>query len=127
MIIGSVSIDQVAGVLNTANDSYPLDRRTVFSVLRPFRVIGWMSVGLLGSFAIAFRDLLWMHEIGICAGLALPVFLIGETIAQLVLSNRDLRGSDLSVACWGTYADLNRLRRGLSSSARSADAGDGIG
>ncbi|MEL7274313.1 MAG: hypothetical protein AAGK33_12850, partial [Pseudomonadota bacterium] len=64
MIIGGVSIDRVAGVLNTANDSYPLDRRTVFSVLRPFRIIGWMGVGLLGSFAIAFRDLLWMHEIG---------------------------------------------------------------
>ncbi|MEL6919843.1 MAG: hypothetical protein AAFO77_02305 [Pseudomonadota bacterium] len=126
MIIGTVSIDRLAGVLNTSDDSYPLDGRTTFSALRPFRVMGWMGVALLGSFAIAFHDLLWMHEIGICVALALILALMSETIAQLVLSNRDLRGSDLSVACWGTYAHLNRLRRELSSTARALDAGEDV-
>ena len=124
MIVGTLKIDREAGVLETTNDSYPLDRRTVVSVVLPFRAIGWMGAVLLTAFTVGFHDLLLGYEIAVCVGTGMAILFAGETVAQLVLTNRDLRGSDpsLSIAGWGTYRHLNRFRRELSSAARSASA-----
>lgn len=124
MIAGTFEIDHAAKVLQTSNDSYPLDGKTVFSVVRPFRPMGWLVGCMLAAFGVSFHDLLWMHEIAISGVLSFGVLAAGETVAQLVLVNRDLRGSDLSVAAWGSYADLNEKRRELSEVARSCKNGE---
>ena len=118
MIFGTAKIvDGSNGrvALETSNDNYPLTPNTNISVLRPFRALGLGLAVLLTGFGIAFRDILYTHELWIIAGGVLIAFLVGNILAHLVLINRELNGSDLSVAVWGTYRHLNRLRKDLAA------------
>lgn len=109
MVFGSIEIS--AGVLHTHNDSYTLTPGTNVSARRPFRGMGFVTTALLTAFGISFSDILYATELWIVGGFTISCFLIGNTLAQLVVVNRDLRGSDLSVAAWGSYRHLNRIRR----------------
>lgn len=100
--------------LETNNDTYALTPNTTFSVLRPFRVSGIGIAVLLSAFGIAFTDLLKPGELWIISGCAALSFVAGNSLAHLVLTNRELRGTDLSTAVWGTYRHLNRVRRQIA-------------
>lgn len=100
--------------LETNNDTYALTPNMTFSVLRPFRVSGIGIAVLLSAFGIAFTDLLKLGELWIISGCATLFFVAGNSLAQLVLTNRELRGTDLSTAVWGTYRHLNRVRRQIA-------------
>lgn len=120
-IFGSLHVDDRA--VQTHRDSYLLDRLTVVSVRRP--ALGPALVFMLGfgGFGIAFADLLYTHEIRTlligCAG-ALGV---GFWLGQLKLLSRDLRGSELSGAVWGSYRRLNTERKNIAAAMREIDAG----
>lgn len=106
MIIGKAEIKR--GRLKTSNDSYPINDNTTFSVQRPFRESGIIIAVLLMGFSLAFWDLLFWWEQLLIGGCAVVLVLIGVRLAHLTIVSRDLAGSPLSVAVWGTYADLNR-------------------
>jgi hypothetical protein len=120
MIFGSLHIDREA--VHTHRDSYVLDALTVFSVRRPFLPMGGMiAVGLM-CFGLAFFDLLFAHELLIIAGVSAASLWIGWTVGQLQLLSRDLKGSELSGAIYGTYHHLNAARREIASAKRSRRA-----
>jgi hypothetical protein len=112
-------IEIVNGVLHTSNDSYPLTPNTTFSAPRPFRAMGIVTALMISAFGVAFSDLLFWNELGIVTLSAAACFFLGNTIAHLLIVNSDLRGSDLSVAAWGTYRHLNQVRRELADAARA--------
>ncbi|CTQ58145.1 hypothetical protein [Roseibium album] len=109
MIFGTFSMDAVA--IHTHRDSYLIAGLSVFSVRRPFLPLALTITLGLGSFGLAFHDLLWLHEQLAIAGLCLASLVGGWTLGQLQLLSRDLRGSELAGAIFGTYGHLNRLRR----------------
>lgn len=120
MIFSKIEINN--GVLHTSNDSYALTSNTTFSAPRPFRAAGIVTATMIVAFGIAFADLLYWHESLTVAISAAACFVVGNTISHLLIVNSDLRGSDLSVAAWGTYHHLNRVRRELANSVqRKAD------
>lgn len=116
MIFGTIEIGD--GVLHTHNDSYALTSNTTFSAPRPFRAAGILTATMISAFGIAFSDLLYTTELCAVGGISIFCFLLGNSIAHLLIINADLRGSDLSVAAWGTYRHLNRIRRDLADSVR---------
>lgn len=122
MILGTLEIGN--GVLNTHNDSYALSPNTNLSVLRPYRAPGIVVGALLSTFGFGFYDLLLPAELFGIAVCATAIFLFGNTFAHLVIINRELRGSDLSVAVIGTYGHLNRIRREIAQSLNPAHRGD---
>lgn len=121
MIFGFVEIGD--GVCHTHNDSYALNPNTTFSAPRPFRAAGTLTAGLITAFGAAFSDLLLWHELGLIAVCAASSVLLGHSIAHLRIINSDLRGSDMTVAAWGTYWHLNRIRRDLANSVRGKNVG----
>lgn len=116
MVFSKIEIDN--GVLHTSNDSYALTPNTTFSAPRPFRAVGIVTALMISAFGVAFSDLLFWHELGVVTICAAISFLLGNSIAHLLIVNSDLRGSDLSVAAWGTYRHLNRVRRDLANSVQ---------
>lgn len=118
MIFGALSIDSRA--VQTHRDSYLLDRLTVISVRRLCLAPAILFALGLGGFAIAFADLLYASEVwGIL--IACTAFLgIGFWLGQLTLLSRDLRGSELSGAVWGSYRRLNAERRAIVAAMRDA-------
>lgn len=116
MVFGTIEIGD--GVLHTHNDSYALTSNTTFSAPRPFRAAGILTATMISAFGIAFSDLLYTIELFVVGGFAGFCLLVGNSIAHLLIINADLRGSDLSVAAWGTYHHLKRIRRDLADSVR---------
>lgn len=109
MIFGTIEIN--TGVLHTHNDSYTLTPGTNISAKRPFLGTGMIIAILILSFAISFEDILFSLELWIMAGIAAACVFTGMSLAQLIIINRDLRGSDLTVAAWGSYRHLNSIRK----------------
>ncbi|MCB9942444.1 MAG: hypothetical protein H6851_02300 [Geminicoccaceae bacterium] len=123
MILGSVTIDGHA--VHTHRDSYLLTALTVVSVRRPLLAGSVLLAAGCGGFAWSFADLLFENEIralGVAAGIVLTA---GLLTGQLKLLSRDLRGSELSGAVWGTYRHLGRIRREIVAAARSANGSAG--
>ena len=116
MIFGKADI--IDGVLDATNDSYPLTPNSTFSASRPFRAAGILTAVMISAFGIAFSDLLYTAELWAVGGIATVCFLLGNSIAHLLVTNADLRGSDRSVATWGTYPHLSRKRRELADVVR---------
>ena len=116
MILGFVEIGD--GVCHTHNDSYALTSNTTFSAPRPFRAAGFLIASLIAAFGLAFSDLLFWHELGLVGICAITSAVLGNSLAHLLIVNSDLRGSDLSIAAWGTYGHLNRIRRELANSVQ---------
>ena len=122
MIFGKIE-DIRPGALATHNDLYSLTPQTNYFVVRPFRPIG-VGLGMaLVMFAWGCRDLLYAHELTIIGGAVLALVLFGETFAHLSIVNRDLRGSEQSIALWGSYGALNEVRRKIAAVNPSAAGG----
>ncbi|WP_386627504.1 hypothetical protein [Sulfitobacter geojensis] len=119
MIIGSYDIYPC--LLETHNDSYTLSRGTHVSARRPFVAGGVILSILLGGFGMAFHDLLYVHEWGVLAASIAACLTAGLNVGQLTLVNRELRGSDLSTALWGTYGHLNLIRREIAAAIIESD------
>lgn len=108
MIFGTVDVEDDAVV--THRDSYLLAQLSVVSVRRPFLAPGLLTAAGFGGFALNFGDLLYLEEIATATGLAAFSLFLGIGVGQLKLLSRDLRGSELSDAVWGSYGHLNRVR-----------------
>ena len=118
MMLGFLKIDLVERVLHTHRDSYFLDNVTVISVRRPFLAMGLMGgVGLIG-FGITFGDLMYPHEIATASLIGCVMLIVGCGLGQLRLLSRDLRGSELADAVWGSYGSLNRKRLEIAQAIR---------
>lgn len=121
MILGRLSLGEKA--LQTHNDSYVLDSISAVSTRRPFLSIGLIISGLLGTFTLSFLDLLYLHEIGGLALAAILVLVGGLSVGQLRLVSRDLRGSPIADAIYGSYRHLNRLRPEIADAVERAKTG----
>jgi hypothetical protein len=110
MIMGFIDIDPQARAIHTHRDSYLLDTVTVVSVRRPLLAGGFVTAVGVGGFGIIFHDLLFPIESVASIATAITAFAVGIGIGQLRLLSRDLRGSELSGAVWGSYGALNRKR-----------------
>lgn len=119
MIFGSLSIDD--GAVQTHRDSYLLKHLTVVSVRRPLLGAALLLALGGGSFALAFADLLHAHEIKSIALGCGAMLIAGFWLGQLKLLSRDLRGSELSGAVWGSYGRLNLERRRITNAMRATD------
>lgn len=115
MILGQIHVDTTRGTIDTHRDSYLLSTLTVVSVRRPFFFGGVLFGVGLGGFTAAFADLLYPQEIATLTLAAAAAVIGGWQIGQLKLLSRDLKGSELSDAIWGRYAQLNSVRRKVAA------------
>jgi hypothetical protein len=121
MIIGSLKVE--AGAVVTHRDTYDLEGIKVVSVRRPGLAPAILVGGGLAGFSLAFADLLYASEMLFLLGIGFGSILIGLWLAQLKLLSRDLRGSELVDAVWGSYTQLNVIRGNIAAHMRSADRG----
>jgi len=119
MIFGRCDITR--DVVETHNDSYMLASITTVSARRPFLGASVMMSLCLMGFSLSFGDLLYPHEIALSAAVASFLLGVGFWLGELKLLSRDLKGSDLSTAIWGSYSHINRIRRTVAKAARSAE------
>jgi len=112
MIFGDFHLSDNA--IHTHNDSYVLSNITTVSARRPFLGASFMLSMLIMLFALSFIDLLFVHELVIIASSILTLLFLGFWLGQLQLLSRDLRGSELGTAVWGSYEHLNRIRREIA-------------
>ena len=113
MIFGSAEIRD--GALHTHRDSYLLDQITTISARRSLAAPGVAMGAMLCGFAGVFGDLLYAHEWAVLGVSAAICCAGGLWLGQLKLSSRDLKGSELSSALWGSYSSLNRLRHDIAA------------
>lgn len=116
--------------LETSNDFYQLSAIRVVSVRRPFLTAGLMIGGLLSSFAASFWDLLYDGERWLLLALIAASRLGGWTTGQLRLVSRELVGSPLAEAIYGTYRHLRRESGRIAKAAeaaRNSESGNGDG
>jgi hypothetical protein len=118
MIIGFIKVD--GGAVVTHRDTYDLESITVASVRRPHLASALLIGGGLAGFALMFADLLYASEMAFLAGTGIAAMAAGFWLGQLKLLSRDLRGSELVDAIWGSYSELNHIRRDLASHLNSA-------
>ncbi len=117
MIFGSLNVDKDA--VYTHRDTYLLENVSVISVRRPFLPMGIVMTIGVGGFGFGFADLLWSHEKLLIAGFCCLGLAIGWFIGQLQLLSRDLRGSELMGAVYGSYRELNQKRSEIASAKRA--------
>lgn len=117
-ILGYVSIDSEA--VHTHRDSYILSSLTVVSVRRPLLAGAFVFASGFGAFGAGFADILYAHEITVIVGGSIGALIAGMWTGQLKLLSRDLRGSELAGAIWGSYRDLNQVRADIVHAIRSA-------
>jgi hypothetical protein len=122
MILGHVRVTRSS--VDTHQDSYLLDQLTVVSVRRPLLGSALILGGGLGAFTFGFSDLLYPGELAALATIVTLSLLGGWQFGQLRLLSRDLRGSELSGAVFGSYAHLNRLRRDIAQAVQASKSGD---
>ncbi len=123
MIIGSIRVENDAVV--THRESYRLFHLSVVSVRRPFLVPAFLVSASLGAFGFAFHDLLFDSEKLFIAGAIVASIVVGWSVAQLKLLSRDLRGSELSDAIWGSAGCLQRVRSEIIVKLSKANRGLG--
>ena len=100
--------------VHTHNDTYILSNVTTISARRPFLSASFLIAALMSSFGAAFYDLLYPFEV-IAIGLGVTACLFaGLWLGHLQLLSRDLRGSELGTAIWGSYRELNHIRRQIA-------------
>lgn len=112
MIFGK--LDVVGNSIVTYGSTYLLSNITTISVRRPLLSIGLIIGTLILGFGISFWDLLRPAEIVIIIAIAASCITVGFWLAQLQLLSRDLRGTELSFAAWGSYRSLNLKRRKIA-------------
>tara|TARA_R110002072_G_scaffold150788_2_gene299372 strand:- start:10023 stop:10394 length:372 start_codon:yes stop_codon:yes gene_type:complete len=111
MIFGKLEIGKT---LETHRGSYVLAGISAISTHRPFFSTGLVVGGLSTTFALGFRDILWPGELLALSCITVASVAAGMSIGQLRLVSRDLRGSPMADAVYGTYPDLNRRRREIA-------------
>ncbi|MGB7433204.1 MAG: hypothetical protein WA921_12130 [Ahrensia sp.] len=121
MIIGSITVDDDS--VNTHRDSYLLANLSVVAVRRPFFGMAVLYGVGLGGFAASFADLLYSSELITISSAIGFITLVGWNVGQLKLLSKDLRGSELSDVIWGSYDELNRVRRQIAGAMRSVKSG----
>ena len=109
MIFGDFHLSNNA--IHTHNDSYVLSNITTVSARRPFLGASFMLAFLLALFCWAFFDLFYASELLVIASIIGAVLFGGFSLGQFQLLSRDLKGSELSTAIWGSYQHLNNIRR----------------
>ncbi len=109
MIFGKEPIIK-PGVLHTYT-SYTLVPGTNVSAPRPSRWPGYGIAVLLSAFGFSFHDILYAGELAVLGAIAVACVIAGKLLAQLALTNTHLRGSTMTIALWGTYPHVNRIRR----------------
>lgn len=107
-IAGKLNVTNIA--VETHKNSYKLEQLTVVSVRRPFLPLALMIAFGGSAFGWRFYDLMYASELLTLGGTIISALLVGTRVAQLQLLSRDLRGSELTSAIWGTYGHLNRAR-----------------
>jgi len=118
MIFGKLEIN--GSVLETSNDSYALASVSAASTRRPFLISGLMVGTLVAAFALSFWDILYLGERIASLFMSAAALWSSLNIGRLQLTSRDLRGSELADANFGTYRHLNRERpRILAAAANS--------
>lgn len=95
--------------LVTHRSGYLLDSITAADVQRPLLSISLVPAIGGCAFCFAFRDILYPAEIATIIGSAIVLLAGGACIAQLKLVSRDLRGSELSGAVWGSTKHLKSI------------------
>lgn len=95
--------------LVTHRSSYLLDSITAADVQRPLLSISLVPAIGSCAFCIAFRDILYPAEIATIIGGVIALLAGGARIGQLKLVSRDLRGSELSGAVWGSIKHLKSV------------------
>lgn len=120
MIFGKLEIGRT---LETHKDNFILTGITAISTRRPFLSAGLMVGGLCATLGMGFRDILWSGELLALSCIAVASVTVGLSIGQLRLVSRDLRGSPIADAVYGTYAHLNRKRREIADAIERANAG----
>ncbi|SDU42463.1 hypothetical protein [Stappia sp. ES.058] len=124
MIFGHLHIDERS--VSTHRDSYLLPTLSVVSVRRPLLAPALILAGGISGFAAAFSDLLYPGEIEACIGIAIGAAFSGFHLAQLQLLSRDLRGSELTGAVWGTRGELDAKRREIVAALPVAASNGGV-
>ena len=100
--------------VHTHNDTYILSNVTAISARRPLLGASVLITALISGFGAAFHDLLYPTEmIAIGIGVTACIF-AGLWLGHLQLLSRDLRGSELGTAIWGSYRELNHIRRQIA-------------
>ena len=120
MIFGKLTLSDTA--LHTHADSYMLETITAVSTRRPFLSAGLIIGGLSALFGLSFGDLLYPEEITALAVIGTLALTGGWGIGQLQLVSRDLKGSPIADAVYGTYPHLRRLRPQIVATAARAKA-----
>ena len=124
MIIGKLELGPKT--LTTHNDSYVLEGISVVSNRRPFLTSGLMVGALSALFIVSFRDILYLGEtISLTCLSGLSIW-CGLQVGQLRLISRDLRGSPVADAVYGTYGHLNRLRPAIADAIERAKSGGAV-
>ena len=120
MILGSIAVQD--GAVLTHRDSFILSNVSVVSVRRPYLAGAVLLSGGFIGFVATFADLLYPDEaMAVVAGV-LSLLIIGFNAAQLTLLSRDLKGTELTSAVWGTAGDLHKARaRIVAERQRSLD------
>lgn len=121
MIFGKLNLG--TKTLTTHNDSYVLEGISVVSNRRPFLTSGLMVGALSALFIVSFRDILYLGETVALTCLLVLSLWSGLQIGQLRLISRDLRGSPVADAVYGTYGHLNRLRPAIADAIERAKSG----
>jgi len=95
--------------LVTHRTGYQLDSITAADVQRP--LLSMSVVPAIGgcAFCFAFSDILYPVEIASIIGCVVTIIVVGARIGQLKLVSRDLRGSELSGAVWGSIRHLKSI------------------
>jgi len=121
MIFGTLRLGETA--LHTHNDSYVLEGIKAVSTRRPFLSAGLVIGTLVAGFTISFSDILYPGEIAALIVTAFLSIIGGLSIGRLQLVSRDLTGSSIADAVYGTYSDLNRRRPLIADAVERAKTG----
>ncbi|WP_297339523.1 hypothetical protein [Pseudophaeobacter sp.] len=121
MIFGTLRLGETA--LHTHNDSYVLEGIKAVSTRRPFLSAGLVIGTLVAGFTISFSDILYLGEIAALIVTGFLSIIGGLSIGRLQLVSRDLTGSPIADAVYGTYGHLNRLRPLIADAVERAKTG----
>ncbi|MEM9699409.1 MAG: hypothetical protein AAF943_11525 [Pseudomonadota bacterium] len=125
MVFGTLELR--GNSLKTHNDVYVLDGISLVSTRRPFLSSGLSFAGLLTLFGAGTIDLLYAGELLLIIGLVAVSAAIGLCIGQLRLVSRDLRGSPMGDAVYGTYGHLKGERLRIADAVQRARGGMSAG
>ena len=112
MILGDLEVDFENGAVHTNRDSHMLKELTTVSVRKPFLPVAVMFGGGLSAMAMAFQDILYLHELYLIGAGVTVAACAGLLVGRLKLRSRELMsGDELADAVWGTFPALNAKRR----------------